>query len=207
MRVPYHAGTNREGRCRIVRFAGHETMPYFPGQWFSKRDKATENGLTEASMLALLKLWGSLTTLKKDHETFRNAFNEFMSDASEGVHSTVANIEFFHQCSDSVRARTRSGEDTIHTTVDNDSMFLDTELDAVLSTADITAHNAEPFNDLLTEDVILTAIDRPFSGRAKRFAQKALLIEENSGVPKRLAQFDSVDACKVDLVKPPRTAV
>ena len=39
VRVPYRDGSDRQGRCRIIKAAGHETMPYFPGQWFAKRDK------------------------------------------------------------------------------------------------------------------------------------------------------------------------
>jgi hypothetical protein len=36
IRVPYQEGCNWNGRCRVVRTAGHETMPYFPGRWFPK---------------------------------------------------------------------------------------------------------------------------------------------------------------------------
>jgi hypothetical protein len=80
-RIPYREGSNRQSHCRIVRSPGHETMPYFPGQWFPKKDDENTNGLFEASMLALLKPWRSLLDLKSSHETFRDAFDAFVAHA------------------------------------------------------------------------------------------------------------------------------
>ena len=57
VRVPYREGSGRDSRCRIIKSPGHKTMPYFPGRWFPKQDLEDENGLFEASMLALLKPW------------------------------------------------------------------------------------------------------------------------------------------------------
>ena len=57
VRVPYREGSGRDSRCRIIKSPGHKTMPYFPGRWFLKQDLEDENGLFEASMLALLKPW------------------------------------------------------------------------------------------------------------------------------------------------------
>ena len=81
VRVPYRGHSDRPGRCRVLRAIGHETMPYFPGRWFAKRDDDEENGLFHASMLALLKPWRSLQNLKRPGQSFRDAFNEFMSTA------------------------------------------------------------------------------------------------------------------------------
>jgi hypothetical protein len=33
-RVPYIQGSGREGKSRVVKKIGHETMPNFIGQWF-----------------------------------------------------------------------------------------------------------------------------------------------------------------------------
>ncbi len=60
-------------------------MPYFPGPWFAKRDKENINGLFEASMLALLKLWRLLMDLKKGTETFRYVFTNFLSQSSNST--------------------------------------------------------------------------------------------------------------------------
>ena len=54
-RVPYWESTNQQGHCQIIRSAGHEMMPHFPGQWFPKREEENSNDLSEVSMLALLK--------------------------------------------------------------------------------------------------------------------------------------------------------
>ena len=39
MRVPYREGANWDGHCCIIRSAGHETIPYFLGEWFSNKLK------------------------------------------------------------------------------------------------------------------------------------------------------------------------
>ena len=57
-RVPYQEGANRDGHCRIIKSAGHETMPYFPGEWFPKKLEDDHNGLFEAYMLAVMSLQG-----------------------------------------------------------------------------------------------------------------------------------------------------
>ncbi|KAH8976475.1 hypothetical protein EDB86DRAFT_2840630 [Lactarius hatsudake] len=156
-------------------------MPYFPGLWFAKRDNTTENGLFEASMLALLKPWHSLSTLKTEEESFRHAFDKFMSHTADNVRTTVSNIEFFHQCSDSTRSHRESGEQEMHTD-DRSDPLIDSETGTVLNTENITTHNAAPFNDLLTEEEIFNSIDKPFTGSAKLYADKAITIGVNSGV-------------------------
>lgn len=103
VRVPYRGHSNRPGRCRVLRATGHETMPYFPGRWFAKRDDDEENGLFQASMLALLKPWRSLQNLKQPGQTFHDAFNEFVSTAARESLTIIENIQFFHECADSAR--------------------------------------------------------------------------------------------------------
>jgi len=102
--VPYHQNQNRAGHCRVLRPPGHETMPYFLSQWFPKCDHKNVNSLFEASMLALLKPWRSLTDLKTENKTFQHAFNNFIENASDDICITIENIEFFHQCLESVHS-------------------------------------------------------------------------------------------------------
>jgi hypothetical protein len=54
-------------------------------------------------MLALLKPWRNMEMLKKDEETFENAFSSFMSTATEQVQSIVMNIQYFHDCTDQAK--------------------------------------------------------------------------------------------------------
>lgn len=52
------------GRCRVILSPGHETMPYFPCQWFPARDDPENNELFEACILAMLTPWRRLSDLK-----------------------------------------------------------------------------------------------------------------------------------------------
>ena len=110
VRVPYCDNCDQPSCCRILCAAGHETMPYFPGAWFPKRDSSNSNGLFEASMLTLLKPWRSLSRSKDDNETFQNAYNLFLSTASDNIPGTIENIQFYHDCSQSTLTYKESGE-------------------------------------------------------------------------------------------------
>ncbi|KAF8263014.1 hypothetical protein EI94DRAFT_1807895 [Lactarius quietus] len=84
-------------------------MPYFPGQWFPKRDFSNTNRLFEACMLALLTPWRSIADIKAETESFCDAYNSFLSSAPEHVLSTIHNIEFYHECAE--RASLRHEQD------------------------------------------------------------------------------------------------
>ncbi|KAH9165935.1 hypothetical protein EDB89DRAFT_1911057 [Lactarius sanguifluus] len=58
----------------------------------------------------------------------------------------------------------------------------DTETGTVPNTENVTTHNAQPFTNLLTEEEVLNTIDRPFTGSAKLYADRAITIGVNSGV-------------------------
>lgn len=72
--IPYKPDTQPEGRCRIVRSPGHDTMPYFPVCWLAKKEDDGDGGLYRASILALLKPWRTITDIKEGTHTFRMAF-------------------------------------------------------------------------------------------------------------------------------------
>src|ERR1700677_4212882 len=103
-RVPYKEGSNRAGRCRILRSADHKMMPYFPGQWFPKKNREGPP-LFEASMLALLKPWESIKDLKSTGESFTEAFDVFFAHTSNEVKAVIENIQFYHECSEGARAK------------------------------------------------------------------------------------------------------
>lgn len=73
-------------------------MPYFPGPWFSKQDMQDDNGIFEVSMLALLKPWRSLTNLKDPNQSFCDAYNDFLDNASYDTCHLMRNVQFFHEC-------------------------------------------------------------------------------------------------------------
>lgn len=85
---------------RVVRPAGHNTLPNFIGRYFPRRDDPDIQPFYCASMLALLKPWRHLETdLKKPTETWTEAFEVFMSTAPKRVKDILSGIQYFHECS------------------------------------------------------------------------------------------------------------
>ncbi|RDB17999.1 ATP-dependent DNA helicase RRM3 [Hypsizygus marmoreus] len=104
-RVPYQLEAEKGTRCRIIRGAGHETLPNFIGQWFPRSDEPSLREFYCASMLFLLKPWNSLGDLKSGHPSFEAAFNQFMGQAPTRIHRIVDNIQFYYESSDSAKRR------------------------------------------------------------------------------------------------------
>ena len=177
-RIAYREGTGRDGHCRVIRSPGHETMPYFPGQWFPKKNPDDCNGIFEASMLALLKPWRSLTDLKRPNQTFREAYDDFLCEASSETCRIIKNIQYFHECGEHARQRTDTiidTEETCRTTVWTE---IEDPAEGPLGGEEV---NDEHFEDLITEEDISRVIDQPFSSREYLFAEKAIDIGLKSG--------------------------
>ena len=153
-RIPYRDGTGWNGHCRIIRSPGHETMPYFPGQWFPKQDPEDCNGLFEASMLALFKPWRSLTDLKRPEQTFREAFQDFIREAPFETRRLIKNIQFFHECCEHATQRT----EPVITTDESSRTTVWTELedleDGPLDNDDHDNVDDELFETLISEEDI-----------------------------------------------------
>ncbi|KAF8262983.1 hypothetical protein EI94DRAFT_1704361 [Lactarius quietus] len=77
-------------------------IPYLECQWFPKNEHGKGNGLYEASMLALLKPWRSPLDLRQSGTTFQEAYNVFLTSASDDITSIITNITFFHESLDCV---------------------------------------------------------------------------------------------------------
>ena len=178
VRVPYRENSNRAGRCRIIRSVGHDTMPYFPGPWFPKRDVEGADTLFHASMLALLKPWRSIRDLKMDDEHFQDAFHNFMLEASDETTNVVENIQFFHECADSARNHYASSSLPVdpHTFPENE----------LAQDSDLPILDNQPISDivlqLLTEDDVRKAVERPFSTRELMHADLAVDIGKECGL-------------------------
>ena len=190
-RVPYRPGSGRDGCCRIVRASDHETMPYFPGPWFPKRDPDNENGLFEACMLTLLKPWRSLGSIKPEHDSFRSALDSFLSTSPSHVHKTIQNIEFFHECCDRADARRATNEEinnsTIYESMDAEVMVESADRDHTADMADSPL--VDTFEDVITEEDIIRAFDRPFCASELLYADTAVNVGRNTGA----LQDDIVD--------------
>lgn len=175
IRVPYKPNTQPQGRCRILRSSGHDTMPYFPACWLARRMDNAEGGLYEASILALLKPWRSLTDVKDESQSFRTAFDHFLTTTSQENRNMVENMDFFHESS-----RTASAN---HASTDNAHNIQTT----VTSTDEVTNANIDnvvpPGNNnwIVTEEIIASAIDRPFSTQELKYADNAISVGNAAG--------------------------
>lgn len=178
-RVAYKTGCNREKRCRVIRSKGHETMPYVPGQWFPRKE-ADGRFLFEASMLALLKPWTSISDLKRREQTFEEAYSNFIAQASDDVKTRIENIQFYHECSEGARAK-RSEEETSFAggTGSNEETIEDDEVPAV--DCDPQGGGDEQFAHVVTKEDVWNVLDRPFSACEERYAEEAIAVGLDSG--------------------------
>lgn len=175
--VPYKPNSQPEGRCRILRSAGHDTMPYFPASWLAKKEPSNDHGgLYEASILALLKPWRSITDIKQDAHSFRMAFDLFLDTTSDENRKTVENMDFFHESSKRASA---NNDFTDNEALHGQATVLTTE-----NTTNLDIGNMSQINNitcLVTEDIITEAIHRPFSSRELKYADDAITIGNAAG--------------------------
>ena len=178
--VLYQDSYNRPGHCRVIRSPGHETMPYFPGQWFPACDDLER--LFEACMLAILMPWRQLSDLKHPSETFQEAFARFWDNAPESVQKTVRNIKFYHECSKSTQNRRESYQVDVqksgHGTAFNQAQANEPESGHELV-------EGECLNISVSEEEVFSTLQKPFSSQEFLFADTAVAIGVDSGVFKR----------------------
>ena len=179
MQVPYHGDHTRPGCCRVLRSSGHETMPYFPRAWFPKCDDNDENGLFQASMLALLKPWRSVHDLKHDDETFRDTFNTFLIDASPTSASIIKNVQFYHECADSAKdqyAATHNDSDpaVLNMNHNDDAEEIIPEF--------VEDEHSDMIQTLISDEDVENAIDQPFSACKLLNADIAIVIGQDTGM-------------------------
>jgi hypothetical protein len=114
-RIPYRDDAGKKNKVRIIRQAGHETMPHFVGQWFPRNNVAEEREMYCASMLALLKPWREIYLLKEGYATFDAAFREFEKDATQRQKRIMENIQYYHECLSKAREDREGWEEGIST--------------------------------------------------------------------------------------------
>lgn len=177
-RVLYQDDDSRGNRCRIIRSHDHETMPYVPGPWFPKRDETKVNKLFEAAMLAFLKPWRSLRDLKTGTESFEDAFDEFIANATADVLFTVQNIEYFHECCKSAQEQNVPESDDFNP---NCHIPFDHENESYVEEPGTGTGDGEPAIVDVSEDDIERALENPFSGREQLYAHLAIEIGLETG--------------------------
>ncbi|KAF8123278.1 hypothetical protein EV363DRAFT_1080996, partial [Boletus edulis] len=83
---------------RVVRPPGHSTLPNIVGPFFpNAKDESTEE-LYCASMLALLSPWRSLEGIKRQQDSFRTVYNEYMKSATPADHDVICGIQYYYDC-------------------------------------------------------------------------------------------------------------
>lgn len=102
-RVDYLPERNKPDISRVVRTAGHETLPRFVGPWFPRSDREEKKELHAAAMLMLLRPWRSLSDIKANHTSFSESLASFKSSEpaiSTRVDGILANIQYYYDCAD-----------------------------------------------------------------------------------------------------------
>ncbi|CEL58884.1 hypothetical protein RSOLAG1IB_12210 [Rhizoctonia solani AG-1 IB] len=104
---------------RVLRSSGHRTLPDIVGPWFERRNDPDTYSLYCASVLTALKPWRELTNLKNGFDSWSEALDTFLLDASCRQKSIRANMQYYYQCKESA--------DQAEENKDNDEPFDDSE--------------------------------------------------------------------------------
>ena len=75
------------------------------GGWLPRSDRASDRELYCASILALLKLWTSLSDLKTDTENFEEVFMSFLNNAPKKTLDIIENIQYYYECYNGAKKR------------------------------------------------------------------------------------------------------
>ena len=151
-------------------------MPYFPASWLAKKDPGSNGGLYEALILALLKLWMSISDIKDDNHSFWIAFDVFLSTTSDKNQKTIENMDFFHKLSKRASANI--------TFTDNDTWNGQADVITTENTTTGDTENVSQIDNMtcfVTEDIIAEAIDRLFSSHELRYADDAIRVRNAAG--------------------------
>jgi PIF1-like helicase len=88
-------------------------MPNFIGEWFPRNDVPELQEYYHASMLALLTPWTNIGQLKRNDQTFQEAFESFVSTADMHTLNIIDNIQYHYKCADSaLRKKQERAQDT-----------------------------------------------------------------------------------------------
>ncbi|KAJ7080494.1 hypothetical protein C8R43DRAFT_965727 [Mycena crocata] len=171
-RVPYLEDSKRKG-CRIIRGPGHETLPRFVGSWFP-RDTPSTHEYYCANILALLCPWRNISDLKDDdEETFHSVYERFMAHAEDDTRRTVANVDYFHQCSDASKKKKKDPG------VAANGGFLDVE-DYIRTEQEREEIDMQA--PTLTEEDVERARDNRWAHRELNYGMNAVFIAKDLGI-------------------------
>ena len=131
-------------------------------------------------MLALLKPWRSVSDLKHADQTFREAYNNFVANASVETCTMITNIQFYHESGE--RARRRNDEDAHENGPVDITVWTNVDDETTEGPLPDPEEDTEHLNDLISEADIDRVIDHPYSPRERLFADAAIVIGVDAGV-------------------------
>lgn len=175
--LPAHPKSGK--RMRVVRAAGHNTLPNVLGPFFERSDRPETYDLHCASMLALLKPWRSVTELPASGSNWANSLEAFKTSASPCAKRILSGVDFYYQSSEA--ALDQSQLDGI-----GGGLMLET------GTGDASTSDDEM---LLADEMELLGMDLGKSGAPKLTGEelhglRAVEIGQNSGILHAKAIWD-----------------
>lgn len=174
-RVSYRPGFKKNGRCRVYRTDGHETLPHLVGRWFPRNDRPRERELYCASILTLLKPWEDLSELKTDVETFDEVFDRFVNNSNKQIRDVIENIQYYYECYDGAKRRQETQNEGGERTIDH-------EVDACPQDLTTDSLVYAPENIDITEEDIELAYELRGAMRERWYAQVAMNTAYEQGV-------------------------
>lgn len=131
-------------RC-VIRSIGHNTLPNIVGPFFPDSKDNSKVNLYFASMLALLCPWRCLQDIKAQDETFKSAFESFITTASQTDLDVISGIQYHYDCKNA--ANEHLHEDTYNSLRDAE------QENRIKDSNDVDMEDDEEhFHVLLTED-------------------------------------------------------
>lgn len=128
-----------ESHLRIQHTDHHKNIPNIIGLWFPKRDDVHEdNNFYYASILALLKPWRDMRTLKDVGQTWEEGFNDFLQEASQQIREVVAGMQYYYKSKKMAENRLpMSAEDEEMEINNNEDDSCKSKMDDALSTGPV----------------------------------------------------------------------
>lgn len=92
-----------ERTYRVIRPENHKTLIDVVGKFFPRPNDETRPDYFKACMIALLKPWRSLHSLKEDKQTWTDAFDQLQRESNENALRYLSNITYYHKSREASR--------------------------------------------------------------------------------------------------------
>ena len=172
-RVEYLEDAGREGRRRVIRAEGHETMVEFIGEWFPRNDNPEEAELYAAWMLALLIPWRKLEDIAGEDQMFSVRFERFKTNMNERTKDRLRGIQYYWECIDGTKKR-REEESSAP------ARFLDVEEHIIEEDVEYDESNGPMFE--FTEGDVESALQNEFSQDQRLYAEVGMNIANEAKI-------------------------